>query len=68
MTAVDETFQNAPSWSDLQQHEPDEFGDRRDWLKSVSDDVGSFVINYQHPSPYDERPGSLASVNPKTRA
>ena len=60
--AVDETFQDVPSWSDLQQREPDEFGDRRDQVESAFSDVESHAIAWGHPLPSGEQPNSPAGV------
>ncbi len=60
--AVDETFQDVPSWSDLQQSEPDEFGDHRNQVESAFSDVESHAIAWGHPLPSDKQPNSPAGV------
>ncbi len=60
--AVDETFQDVPSWSDLWRHESDEFGDRRNQVEGAFGDVESQPIGYGHPSPTGKRHSSPADV------
>ena len=60
--AVDETFQDVPSWSDLRHHEPDEFGDRRNQVEKAFGDVESRAIGYERPLLSGNQPSNPAVV------
>lgn len=61
--AVDETFQDVPSWSDLRQHEHGEFGDRHNEVERAFGDAENRVIGYGRPLLLGRAPNNDAAAS-----